>query len=158
MNKWFSRSAFEPTEAELKSADGTRHDSPANEVDDSEDDLPATSAFIDVTGREKGKGKARKKPVRGYHSDSEEDDGDDLSDFIVESDEDEEEKDYRKAMKKRIRKRIAVVDSDDDVDGESIIRGKKTANTTPEEIKLLPKFLPSTKMKVSPLLARLTLT
>jgi hypothetical protein len=155
MNKWFLRSAFEPTEAELKSADGA-YDSFANEINDSGDDLPA---LIDVTakGKEKEKGKARKKPVRVHHSDSEEDDDDDLSDFIVESDEDEEEKDYRKAMK-RIRKRNAVVDSDDDVDGENIIRGKKPANMTPQEIKLLPKFLPSTKMKVSPLLARLTLT
>lgn len=79
------------------------------------------------------------------------DDDDDLSDFIVHSDEDEEEKDARRALKKRLTNgkrstRQIILDSDDEAD---VIHGARpTFEGTPEQIALMPKFLPSTKMKV----------
>ncbi|KAK1219704.1 hypothetical protein PQX77_017565 [Marasmius sp. AFHP31] len=88
--------------------------------------------------------------------DQEEDAGSDdsLDDFIVQSDEDEEEKDARHEQRKSLGRRKAqiVLDSDDEIDDtaeeeEVIFGGKKKKTKTPEEIKLLPRFLPSTKMK-----------
>ncbi|EEB92699.1 hypothetical protein MPER_08754 [Moniliophthora perniciosa FA553] len=81
-----------------------------------------------------------------------EDDDDDLSDFIVQSDEDEEEKDARLALKKRLGKRkakeVIVIDSSDEEDEVEVIHGrKKKPPTSPEAIKNMPRFLPSTKMK-----------
>ncbi|KAJ7721949.1 SNF2 superfamily protein [Mycena maculata] len=77
----------------------------------------------------------------------------DLSDFIVESDEDEEEKDARRNMKKPLGKRraITIIDSDDEMNDDTpeekeILFGAKK-KLSKEAIKLMPKFLPSTKMK-----------
>lgn len=135
---------------------------------------PAKSA-----SKAKGKAKAKaKKPARksagrkfivldssdvegGANSDEEsvsEDDykDSDLSDFIVESDEDEEEKDARRAIKNRLGKRRAIttiVDSDEEEDDEiapeekELLFGAKKKKLTKAEIKLMPRFLPSTKMK-----------
>jgi hypothetical protein len=86
-------------------------------------------------------------------TEDDDDDDDEMSDFIVQSDEDEEEKDARRKLKKQLGKRKAIiVDSDDDIEEDSpeereIIFGKKIA-VSKEAIKLMPRFLPSTKMKV----------
>jgi len=86
-------------------------------------------------------------------SDDEETD-DDMSDFIVESDEDEEEKDARRQLKKRLgkRKAIVVLDSDEEIEDtpeeSEVLFGAQNAPASGEAVKLLPRFLPSTKMKV----------
>ncbi len=89
-----------------------------------------------------------------------EDDDDNLSDFIVEDDDSESEKDARREAKRRSRAsekvkgkravRKIVVDSDDEYDGDIIHGAKPDFETvfTPDQIKALPSFLPSTKMKV----------
>ncbi|KAL0578872.1 hypothetical protein V5O48_003105, partial [Marasmius crinis-equi] len=98
-----------------------------------------------------------------YISDSEDEEEDEyedgsddsMDDFIVQSDEDEEEKDARREQKKKLgkRKTLVVLDSDEEMDDtpeeKEVIFGskKKKERKTPEEIKLMPRFLPSTKMK-----------
>lgn len=89
-----------------------------------------------------------------------EDDDDNLSDFIVEDDDSESEMDARREAKRRSRAsekvkgkravRKIVVDSDDEYDGDIIHGAKPDFDTvfTPDQIKALPSFLPSTKMKV----------
>uniref|UniRef100_A0A8H8CFK2 Uncharacterized protein n=1 Tax=Psilocybe cubensis TaxID=181762 RepID=A0A8H8CFK2_PSICU len=126
-NTLFSRQAFEPTDKELDP--------------DIESDVEEC-----VPKRDKGKGKATARPAE---SDS---DDDDMSDFIVQSDEDEEEKDARRALKKRLGKKRAniILDSDDEPDTpeeKEIIFGVRKKHVPTEDIKLMPKFLPSTKMK-----------
>ena len=80
-------------------------------------------------------------------------DEDDMSDFIVEDGEDEEEKDARRMSKKRLGKRRAtvVLDSDEEMEDspeeKQVLFGKKIPLST-EKIELMPRFLPSTKMKV----------
>lgn len=91
-------------------------------------------------------------------SEGEEDD-DEMSDFIVHSDEDEEEKNARRDFKKRLgkRKAIVVLDPDDEIEDldtpeeKEVMFGmkKKDAAMSTEAIKLMPRFLPSTKMKVN---------
>jgi len=77
-----------------------------------------------------------------------------MSDFIVESDEDEEEKDARRALKKRLGKKRAnvIFDSDDEPDTpeekEVLFGVRKRKDISPEALKLMPRFLPSSKMKV----------
>lgn len=83
-----------------------------------------------------------------------EDDEDSMSDFIVDSDEDEEEKNARRALKKRLRKgkeraREVIEISDDEEDSDVIFGAKPDGPLDEEKRKLMPKFLPSTKMKVS---------
>ena len=118
----------------------------------------------------KGKGKAKAKKVQksksksksrrcldhddddAIESEFESDEDDDMSDFIVKSDE-EEEKDARLALKRRLGKRKAtiVLDSDEEMDTpeeqEVIFGRKKKMPVSEEAIRLMPKFLPSTKMK-----------
>ncbi|ESK90272.1 snf2 superfamily protein [Moniliophthora roreri MCA 2997] len=104
--------------------------------------------------RKRGKGKGKRKAIV-LDSDEEaamdEDEDNDLSDFIVQSDEDEEEKDARRALKKRLGKRkakeVIVIDSSDEEDEVEVIHGRKKLPTSPEAIKNMPRFLPSTKMK-----------
>jgi hypothetical protein len=154
--KLFSRAAFEPSEKDLH---------PEAQDDIVDEDAPPTRA-------QKGKGKA-KKPSRAHRlfSDSDDemgddtvtgpeddyvqdDDDDDISDFIVHSDEDEEEKDVRRALKMRLRKKRnnIILDSDDEPEmpeERGLIFGiRKKVPLSEEAIKLLPRFLPSTKMKV----------
>ena len=76
-----------------------------------------------------------------------------MGDFIVESDEDEEEKEACLALKRRLGKRKAtiVLDSDEEMDTpeeQEVIFGRKKMPVSEEAIRLMPKFLPSTKMKV----------
>jgi len=78
---------------------------------------------------------------------------DDMSDFIVQSDEDEEAKDARRSLKKHLGKRrvIVVLDSDDEVDTPEEkevlfgMRGKEAISA--EILQRMPRFLPSSKMK-----------
>jgi len=102
----------------------------------------------------KGKAKALTRPKRsaiGLRTQIESDDDDDMSDFIVESDKDEDEKDARRAIKQRLRKKRVniVIDSDDDTpEGKAVLFGMREEEMSPETVKLLPRFLPSSKMKV----------
>ncbi|KIJ39030.1 hypothetical protein M422DRAFT_175767 [Sphaerobolus stellatus SS14] len=133
----FKRSAFEPSDAELKPAGA-----PAMDEDDDDDGMP-----IDASPRpaRKAKGKARQRFSKYMSGDD--DNSDDLSDFIVESDEDEEEKNERRELKTKFAKtKCIVLDSDDEASDHDVEllppklvkkkRGKKTE-----------RFLPSTKMK-----------
>ena len=138
-------------------------------ISDDEDDVP----IYDRKGKGKGKGKSRAptKPRRNARrafvesddegddvtysgSDEEDNSDDDMSDFIVGSDEDEEEKDARRALKKRVGKKRAhvILDSDDERDTpeekEIIFGVRKKVAISKAAIKLMPRFLPSTKMKV----------
>jgi hypothetical protein len=111
----------------------------------------------------KGKGTKRKRATRNIvldsddvilsETESEKDDEDeDMGDFIVQSD-DEGDKDIRRNLKKRLGKRRAIaVDSDDEIEDspedKEVLFGAKKAPAPGEAIKLMPRFLPSTKMKV----------
>ncbi|KAF8067663.1 SNF2 family N-terminal domain-containing protein [Lyophyllum atratum] len=145
--KLFARDAFLPSDADLLSVA----------------DTPDVNMDGPSPKDRKGKGKARPKRTRhrNHNADdvvgsepesSDEDEDDDLSDFIVEDDEDEEEKDARRELKKRLAKKATrmVVDSDEDMEESpeerEVLFGKKPAMSS-EAVKLMPKFLPSTKMK-----------
>ncbi|KAI0938712.1 hypothetical protein AcV5_000330 [Taiwanofungus camphoratus] len=134
-HKIFSRRAFEPSDEEIGIAGGV------------------AEQLIDVKLKPvPGRTLRKRKPAkRTLDSDVEGDDDfdDDLSDFIVESGEDEEEKDARRALKKRLGKRRAIVLSDNemDFDDDVICGANPDVYIPPEQIKLMPKFLPSTKMK-----------
>jgi hypothetical protein len=142
----FSRHAFEPSDADL---------SGLWEEDVEMDDVP-------VKGKAKARAKraARRMPDSevividsdSNEEESEDDEDDDMSDFIVESDEDEEEKDIRRALKRsRANRRAIVLDSDDEdtpEDAEAIFGARSKTQISQEQIKLMPRFLPSTKMKV----------
>jgi hypothetical protein len=158
-DKLFSRKAFEPTDAELVKGE----DKPITiDVDDSDVEMPAVS---EISKPSQGKGKGKAKRTAGFSrvldSEEEEEEADaydsDMSDFIVQSDEDEEEKNARLKIKKRLGKRRAIiVDSEDEDYEEDVIFGAKPDKSVPKgEIKLMPRFLPSTKMKVSIILLRL---
>ncbi|PPQ80470.1 hypothetical protein CVT24_002545 [Panaeolus cyanescens] len=92
--KLFTRSAFEPTDKELRGEVSEDECTSEDDMDVEEDDDDDASYG---KGRSRPSRSTRRKVV--YDDD---DDDDDMSDFIVESDEDEEEKDARRAMKKRI--------------------------------------------------------
>lgn len=155
----FPSAAFEPTDKDL-----------AGDADE-ESDIEMTDVKP-AKATSKGKGKAKaKRPVRKTAKaivlDSSDIDGDEteedddaydseLSDFIVGSDEDEEEKDARRSMKKRLGKSRAIttiVDSDDEDEDEDAPEEKEVLfgakpRLSKAAIKLMPRFLPSTKMKV----------
>ncbi|KAJ7054346.1 SNF2 family N-terminal domain-containing protein [Mycena amicta] len=142
--KLFPVAAFEPTDKDL------------NE-DSDESDIE----ILDVapkTSKGKGKRPARKAASRKIVVDSsdaeedEDDDDDDMSDFIVHSDEDEEEKDTRRALKSRLNTKktrpMVILDSDEEEEPQEkeVIFGKRP-KVTKAELKLMPRFLPSTKMR-----------
>lgn len=137
LDKLFARAAFLPSDADLL-------------LDTEEIKPDVEMASVDAPTEDcKGKAKRIIRPRRAV-PDSDEDD--DLSDFIVEDDEDEEEKDARRQIKTRLGKRKANVILDSDEEEESpedreVLFGKKI-KVSPEAIKLMPRFLPSTKMKV----------
>ncbi|KAF9486204.1 hypothetical protein BDN70DRAFT_822530 [Pholiota conissans] len=146
--KFFSCSAFEPTNADL----GVGADSDDEDMDEDSDS--------DSDASYKGKGKAVAKPRtsgrvtrRKVVNSSDYEDDDDISDFIVESDEDEEEKDARRALKQRSTKKNVhiILDSDDELDTpevqEVIFGVRKKVEAAPGDIQLMSRFLPSTKMK-----------
>ena len=144
-NKIFSRQAFEPTDVDL--------DPTIVKPEDDDDDI--LDIFEDAFKGTKEKAKATKRARRIVDSedDSEGELDSELEDFIVQSDEDEASKDVRRAEKKLLGKKRAVTkyESDDDMDsGEDcdVIYGKKPRVSMPkEQVGLLPRFLPSTKMK-----------
>ena len=123
---------------------------------------------IDSKGKSKAVSKLTKSHVRalsafvksddeGYDvniSGSDSDDDNDMSDFIVESDEDEEEKDARRFLKKRNGKKRnnVILDSDDEpetLEEKEVIFGvRKKVAISKEAMKLMPRFLLSSKMKV----------
>jgi hypothetical protein len=73
-------------------------------------------------------------------------DADDMSEFIVQSDDEEEdEKDARRALKKSLGKRRAQVAMD--LDDEEVLFGVRQKGVSNEAIKQM-RFLPSSKMKV----------
>lgn len=143
-DKVFSRQAFEPSDKEL--ADGS-------EAEDSEDMPELSDIFEDAV-----KGKAKKRTIRRVVDSEDDSEGEldsEMEDFIVHSDEDEEEKDARRAQRKRKGKKRAVMTIDSDYESDSgreddnVIYGKKARVSLPkEQVKMLPRFLPSTKMKV----------
>jgi hypothetical protein len=119
----------------------------------------------DRKGKAKAKPKKVKRAVRrlvldsddiiGSETESDDEEVDDeMSDFIVENDEDEEEKDARRILKKRLRKRkaIVVLDSDEEMEDtpeeSEVLFGARKAPVSDEAVKVMPRFLPSTKMKV----------
>ncbi|KAG6840996.1 hypothetical protein C0991_002776 [Blastosporella zonata] len=142
--KLFSRAAFLPSDVELIS-------------DTADGDVKVEG--VDTSRGLKGKGKRRagcqdighSTAVSDYSDAESFDDDDDMSDFIVEdNDEDEEEKDARRILRKRLGKRKAsvILDSDDEGTPEEreVLFGYMIPKS-PKDIKLMPKFLASTKMK-----------
>lgn len=105
-----------------------------------------------------GKGRARRIRKKRAVCDSDDeteddDDDDDISDFIVEDGEDEEEKDARRNIKKRLRTRRAmVIESDDELDADEreVVIGRSTRKVPASmgQVKMMSRFLPSTKMNV----------
>lgn len=159
LDRLFARQAFEPTDADLADNGSAPVKSETVDVDDPGLDLDISGDTLLPTDV-KGKGKApAKKRLRRRVVDSDDDsEGEldsDLDDFIVQSDEDESEKDIRLAERRRSgRKRTirqVLSDTEDDEDNE-VVYGKtrKTPLATAEniDIKMLPRFLPSTKMKM----------
>lgn len=144
-DKLFAREAFEPTDAELAG----KTEDVEMVLDMGVSDPKGKGKEVPAPGRALRKRKPQKRRV--VDSDEEESDEDDsMSDFIVEDDEDEEEKEAIRVEKKRLRKgkQRAVVVSDDEMDDEVIFGAKRDIPTPTGEIKLMPRFLPSTKMKV----------
>ncbi|THU80036.1 hypothetical protein K435DRAFT_768393 [Dendrothele bispora CBS 962.96] len=147
----FLRAAFEPTAEELSS-----------KVDDSDAEMLDVEGLLDPSPH-KGKGKGHAKHSRGREvidvdamdteDEDEDEDDDDLGGFIV-PDNVEDDDDYTpksKKMKKPLvnkRKNVIVIDSDEEEPGdEEIIFGRTRASLSAKEIKMLPRFFPSTKMK-----------
>jgi hypothetical protein len=111
----------------------------------------------------KGQGKARVSYIDSGDDSEDEDLDDDIEDFIADDDEDEEEADARRALKAKSkakdkgkgtvkRGRAIVLDSEDEWEAEEaeVVFGRKKDEKplTEEQLKFMPKFLPSTKMKV----------
>lgn len=146
--KLFLRSAFEPTDAEL----GVQVKDES--VPKREQDGDAEMAFVHEQPQAPKGRVFRKRSVRSYAGSDDEDDNDgddDLSDFIVEDDEDEEEAEARIREKRRVNKGKgrAIVLSDDEEDADIICGARPDyVDLPPEKIKLMNRFLPSTKMKV----------
>ncbi|KIJ63774.1 hypothetical protein HYDPIDRAFT_155277 [Hydnomerulius pinastri MD-312] len=146
-DKIFVREAFEPTDDELSENSSSRRAA----HDDSDVEMLEVSELI--RHDRKGKGRATKRlRKKRYMMDSDDDDDDDMSDFIVENGEDEDEKDARRDLKKRLqKKRKMVIDSDDDFeeDEKDVIFGQASpdAVTSTGQVKMMSRFLPSTKMK-----------
>jgi hypothetical protein len=146
-DKIFSRQAFEPTDADLDPTivkpEAADDDDLSNVSDIFEDAVPTT--------KKKGKAKKRLRRIVDSEDDTEGEMDSEMEDFIVQSDEDEVDKDARRTEKKRLGKKMAIVESDDTTETEEdgVIFGKKPRISVAEEqVAMLPRFLPSTKMKV----------
>jgi hypothetical protein len=173
-DRLFKRSAFEPTDKELF---GSSEEDASSDVEMADGTVDSKYNVKKRTGKGKAKPKTRGKKVKRAIFDDDEDETidvdasdndddedyeeeeDDMADFIVDDDEDDEEyMDNKKAQKTAglgRRKAQIILDSDDEVDEtpeekEAVFGRKKKVdeNLTPEQVKLLPKFLPSTKMMV----------
>ncbi|KAL4073393.1 SNF2 family N-terminal domain-containing protein [Scleroderma citrinum] len=137
----FIREAFEPQDHDLVEA------GPSHCKADTYSGVETLHMSENILRDSKGKGKAKKRLHRRRsicNSDCEGYD-DNLSDFIVEDDEDE---DSRRELKPLKRKRM-IVESDDDIeeDERETIFGHKESYVPTNEVKMLSRFLPSTKMK-----------
>ncbi|KAI5120898.1 hypothetical protein M0805_002998 [Coniferiporia weirii] len=171
-DKLFSREAFEPDDDELAVAKS------GPKAEEQENFLRAKSGTDDeempditmLLSSHSSQNKPKSRPNRKSNSkqgtkralkkrrvlDSDEDEGagadndsdDDLSDFIVQSDEDEEGKDARRTLRKRLGKRRASspVDYDDSGNDSVIIGICKQPASEVGDIKVLSRMLPSTKM------------
>lgn len=139
----FSRTAFEPSDEELQA-----HTNAGNVDSDGDAVMVDAEAKVAKAGRVVRKRKASARRV--LDSDEEEgDDDDDLSDFIVQDDEDDEEKAARRELERRLKgKRKEIIVVSDDEDDDVIFGAKPDTPTGSGQIKLMAKFLPSTKMKV----------
>jgi len=159
----FPSAAFESSQKDLA---GDPH------ADDDEDIEMKDVKPAKPVSKSKGKGEAERPPGKStarrfvvLDSSDAEDEGqpasedDDASDLSVESD-GEEKKDARRDLKKRLGRTRAITtivesdDSDDDHEmncdsreGKEILSGAKNKRLSKEAIKLMPKSLPSTKMK-----------
>ena len=158
LDRLFSRQAFEPTDADLAGDESVPVKSETVDVDDPElgSDI-AGDAFPPMDVKGKGKALAKKRLRRRVVDPEDDTEGEldsDLDDFIVQSDEDESEKDIRLAERRRLgRKRTirqVLSDTEDDEDNE-VVYGKtrkvSLAIAEDVDIKMMPRFLPSTKMK-----------
>lgn len=159
--KLFARSAFEPTDVELDNEKRKSGGTGSSDDRDSDGDVEMIDDIAAVPHSDRVLRK-RTPSIASFHmmtddegdEDEEEDDDDeddDLSDFIVEDGESEADKDERRRARNNARRKgkaRAIVLSDDEDD--DIICGAKpdyVAALPPEQVKMLPKFLPSTKMK-----------
>lgn len=142
--KIFSRAAFEPADEDL----GVDLNLKSEEFDNDGD---VKMFNIEAKATMPGRGVRKRKAAMKRVLDSDEErDADDMSDFIVESDENEDKKDARREMKRRLKgkgKQRAIVISDDE-DDDIIYGAKPDVLTKGGPIKLMARFLPSTKMKV----------
>lgn len=143
-DKIFSRHIFEPSDDELQT-----------HVKSESVDVDAEVVMVDVEARVNNPGKVVRKRktharrVLDSDDDEEDNDDDDLSDFIVQDDQDEDEKDARRELKKRLKgKRKEIIVIEDSEDDGVIFGARPDTPTGPVPIKLMSKFLPSTKMKV----------
>jgi hypothetical protein len=148
-SKTFSRQAFEPTDADLDPTIVKPEDEEDSDV------LDVSDIFEDAVKVTKGKAKRRTRRIVDSEDDSEGELDSEMEDFIVHSDEDEADKDARRAEKKRLgkKKAVAKIESDDEMDSGDdgdVVYGKKAKVSIPkEQVALLPRFLPSTKMKAN---------
>lgn len=147
----FSRAAFEPSKDEF------------NLEADNDDSMDVDDEVGSSKKSSKGKGKAGKtkgaKLLR-RRSESDDDENDDhMNNFIVNDGEDEEEKDARHALKKRLGKMRAnvIMDSDDELETSEekgvIFGARKKDALEKDAVPTMSRFLPSTKMKVSNIVA-----
>ncbi|KAF7302735.1 SNF2 superfamily protein [Mycena chlorophos] len=142
-HKLFPVAAFEPTDDELKLED--------ENVKSEDSDVE----IVEDSSLAKPKRPVRKSASRKAITIDSSDDEEDMSDFIVNSDEDEDEKDARRLMKRRAKGKktrcTVVLDSDEEDDetpeGKGVLIKGPQKKLTKEELKMIPKFLPSTKMK-----------
>lgn len=158
-DKIFARTAFEPSDEELSTDKKGTAKIEKNEPVDIKinDDIVTINAEAQAVkpakaGRVVRKRKARSRRVFDSDEEVDDGDGDDMSDFIVESDEDEGEKDTRRELKRRLKGKQRMIVISDDEDDDIIFGAKQPKPKTPageQPIKLMARFLPSTKMKVS---------
>lgn len=132
--KLFSRSAFEPTDKDLDPSLGT--------------DIGIAFDDDDILSHKKGKGKtavtAGRKMLAESEYEGDDNPDDDLSDFIVQTDEDEDEKDATKVLQKRFGKKRDEIDTPEE---KEVLFGVRDKDVSNEAIKQL-RFFPSSKMKV----------
>ncbi len=143
----FSRAAFEPTDTELNGTmDGSSHADEDYEMADVE---AAAQTNPKVNTPRRPKRRASRKVV---HVSPDYGDDKDMSDFIMQSDEDEEEKDRRRRARISLgkQKEKAIVISDDsESDDDDVYGAKRGRIAARQQVQPMPRFLPSTKMKVS---------
>ncbi|PSR76194.1 hypothetical protein PHLCEN_2v8617 [Hermanssonia centrifuga] len=141
----FSRAAFEPTDTELNGTmDGSSHTDEDYEMADVE---AAAQTNPKVNTPRRPRKRVSRKVV---HGSPDYEDDEDMSDFIMQSDEDEEEKDRRRRARISLgkQKEKAILISDDsESDDDIVYRAKRGRIAARQQVQPMPRFLPSTKMK-----------